>query len=430
MTIRLAFLAALAGAQAASVQEDDLRRRAEALLQKLDSDAPVERDVAAEALIAGGDDFEKYIEKAAEEGKPEVRARCQDILKQIELGRKRRDHWSPVKPLALNLKDASLKDAVDRLAKVFGMEVKTGTANPKSRVNVALESVSPLAALDACCRSAGVWYKRNGTALELTKEKPPPAPSRVFLGPFALAAVLPKPRAGDSLSLQLDLEWEPGVKPRWFEIVIESGTDDKGGAVALAPPKAGRESFEPSLSTRHLNMPKEDEAKTIAFDELELTPLSKGAARIKSLKGKIRFFFPEEVQKVRFENPAKGDKKDLGVISATLDDFGFAQFPKGWGASIELNTFRTAREKRSALFAILTASRMRFYDNAGKAYATTYSGSGSGGHVTDPLQRMSVHTYSEAFNEKNPPKVIEMNVVTDIWEKAYSFEFRDLQPAK
>ena len=100
--IRLAILAALSALPGSAAQEEEIRKKAEALLQKLDSDAPSERDAAAEALIAGGDDFEKHIEKAAEGGKPEVRARCQDILKQIELGRKRKDYWSPAKPFALS----------------------------------------------------------------------------------------------------------------------------------------------------------------------------------------------------------------------------------------------------------------------------------------------------------------------------------------
>ncbi len=409
-------------------QEDELRRRALELIQKLDSDSPVEREEAADALTASGDDFVKHLEKAAEEAAAEVRARCRDILKEIELGRKRKDHWAPAKRITLTFKDTPLMDALDALSKAAGTELRIGTANPKARVTASLSNAPLFDALETVCRSAGVWFQRNGIAIELTRGKAPSTP-RAAQGPLAILGAVRSSLQGGGSELWLDLEWEPGVHPRWFDIRIDSMTDDQGGAVEVAP------SEDPDLSslphsTRFLNFPKEGEAKSSAVETIPLASVPKGATKLRSLKGRITLYFPEEVHKIRFEKPVKGDKKELGLITATLDELGYADLRTQWEARILLNTFRTAREKRPVLYALLLASKIRFLGPGDKPHATEVGGWGAGGHVTDRLQTMNVSVSSSDFAKAVPPHAIELELVTDVWEKSWAFELKDIPLAR
>ena len=114
-----------------------------------------------------------------------------------------------------------------------------------------------------------------------------------------------------------------------------------------------------------------------------------------------------------------------------LDGFEASGFSGGWESEIKLNTFRFPPAKRRPLFGMLLATRIRFVDGKGGFHATSYSGSGSGGHIHDPLQRMSVSVTSKAFGKNNPPAGVLANIVTDIWERAYTFELKDVPlPAK
>ena len=67
----------------------EIEKQARTLIQQLNSDDPETREKASELLVVRGDEFEEFIEEAAESGNVEIRLRCQDILKKIELNRKR-----------------------------------------------------------------------------------------------------------------------------------------------------------------------------------------------------------------------------------------------------------------------------------------------------------------------------------------------------
>src|SRR5207244_13246475 len=136
----------------------------------------------------------------------------------------------------LALKGAPLKEALDRISAATGYPVRPAQALAEARVTLALEGVSFLQALDAVCLAIGAWYRWDGSALEIA---PGDAPrSRGHAGPILVTADLGRPREDGDLGLDLRLEWEPGVRVRWYEIEIESVENDQGGAVSVTPPKS------------------------------------------------------------------------------------------------------------------------------------------------------------------------------------------------
>ncbi len=395
----------------------------EQLIQQLDSDAPDERDAAEKALLAAGEEVEPLLKKAAAEGKPEVRARCQDLLKQIALVRKRREFWAPTRPVTLTFDDLPLKEALAQLSNATGHSVSPGDVDPALRVTARIENASFLQAVEAVCLSLNTWYRWNGAAIELGKARA--AHSRGHAGPLLLSAGLGRSQENDGPSLVLRLEWDPGIRVRWYEIEIESAEDDRGGAVSVAVPKNLAGLAHRTVYSRAHALPAEGDLRFSAADHVDLTDLSKEATRLKSVKGRITLFIPEEMRPVRFE---KGSKEaiELGTVTATLAQDGRRAGKEAWSASLDLDLSRGHPSKHRALFAYLLNAKVRFLGADGKAHAAESGGAHSGGNVDAPLQRVGRTLRCDSIPETAVLKAVEATIVTDVWEKSYPFELKDV----
>ena len=412
-----------------TLQDDAERRRAEHLIQQLDADSPDERDEAEKELLASGEKIESLLKSAADQGKPEVRARCRDLLKQIALARKRREFWAPSKPLTLALKGAPLKEALDRISAATGYPVRPAQALAEARVTLALEGVSFLQALDAVCLAIGAWYRWDGSALEIA---PGDAPrSRSHAGPILVTADLGRPREDGDLGLDLRLEWEPGVRVRWYEIEIESVENDQGGAVSVTPPKSPAGAAHRAVYYRSHSLPAEGERRYSTEDHVDLTGPSRNITSLKSVKGKLTLYMPEELKKIRFENPAQGEKVQVGSITAALSDVTWGRRNSGgWNASIDLDLRCSPASKHCALFAYLLTSKIRFIDADGKEHETENGGASSSGHSADPLESVGTSVWTNRLSEARPPKAVDATIVSDVWEKTFPFELKGVERPK
>ncbi len=412
---------ALLGLLAFTPQEE-AARRAEPLIQQLDSDSPDEREAAEKALLEGGAEFEPFLEKASRQGKPEVRARCRDLLKVIALEKKRRESWAPAKPITTDFKETPLKEALDRISKLTGYALAAGDVNKDARVTLALRNATFLQALEAVCLSMGCWYRWDGTSVVLGKAEA--GHSRSHAGPLMLTATLGSGHDSEgALSLDFRLEWDPGLRIRWCEIEIDSAEDDLGGAVSVAEAKNPAGYVHRTVYSRSHRLPREGDVRCFATDGLNLTELSKGATSLKSVKGRIVVYLPEEARKMRF------DKKDapveLGAVTATLRDLS----PTGssWGATIDLDLSRTPPARHRALFAFLLNSKMTFVRGDAPGFVGDDSGASSGGSLDDPLTNVGRGVRTDKFADGAGPTAIEATIVTDVWEKSFPFEFKDVR---
>lgn len=395
----------------------------EQLIQQLDSDSPDERDAAEKALLAVGEQVEPLLMKAAAEGKPEVRARCQDLLKQIALARKRRAFWAPTRPITMAFDDLPLKEALAQLSKASGHSVSPGDVDPALRVTARIENATFLRAVELVCLSLNTWYRWNGAAIEFGKARA--GHSRGHAGPLLLSGGLGRSQEGDGPSLVLRLEWDPGIRVRWYDIEIDSAEDDRGGTVSAAAPKNLAGLAHRTVYSRAHALPAEGDPRFFAADHVDLTEFSKEATRLKSVKGRITIFIPEEMRPVRFE---KGSKEaiDLGTVTATLAQDVRRGGKEAWSASLDLDLSRAHPSKHRALFGYLLNSKVRFLDADGKAHPAASGGAHSGGNLDAPLQRVGRTLRCDSAPEAAVLKTVEATIVTDVWEKTYPFELKDV----
>ena len=403
------------------VQDDESRRRAGDLIQRLDSDVIKERERALEDLVADFDRFEQAVKEAAEKGAPEVRARCQEILRQSAVARQRKDSWSPARPIRLSVKASPLREVVKQLGEASGYQIRLDPGSSDQPISINLDRMSFLEALGSLCRAAGLWYTRARDGSFTLSPGKPPASSPSYVGPLVLSGTLSgldKPQ--EIRRVALSINWEPRIKPRWFDVRVESAEDDHGESVALNPDRSSGSDI--THTWRFHNYPRQE---AFADPVMEVVPLAsplKPGAKLRSLKGKITLYFPQEVSKLHIDVPPTGEKQQMGVVTASLDELRFER--ECWSSRFELDTSRVPREERTALYAIFNMTPVRFIDRNGDAHPTEQKGGGSGGHVTDPLQRMSVWIYTVPL--KSPLAAIEADIVTRVWEKTYSFELKDV----
>lgn len=406
-------------------QEDPVLRRARPLIQQLDADSPDEREAAEKALLEAGEAVEPLLKQAAEEGRPEIRARCRDLLEQIGLARKRRAFWAPARPVTLAFQEVPLKEALAALCKATGYAVTAGDVDPALPVTARIENASFLKALESICLSLNTWYRWNGAAIELGKARA--AHSRAHAGPLLLSADLVRSREESGLALDLRLEWEPGLRVRWYEVEIDSAEDDKGGEVSVAAPRNAAGYAHRVVYSRAHALPSEGETRFSGSDQIGMTALSEGASRLGSVKGKITLFMPEEAVRVSFPKVQKPEPMPLGPVTATLRDFHYRKAGgNGWEASIDLDLTRLPSSKHRALFAYLLNSRIRFVDAEGKETPAENGGASSSGQLDDPLQRVGTTVRTDKIPESPGPKTVDVTLVTDVWSRTFPFELKDV----
>lgn len=408
----------------------DAQKRAEQLIRALASSNATERERAAAELAAWGDDYGKHVEAAGKSGDAEFQARCSDILQQIDFARRGRGAWAPARPASASHSSTTIKDAAERLSKLYGYPVALGDVDPKKRAGFKVEFGTFLQALEALCRSGGVWYRWRDNAVELAKEKPPEA-SRVHFGPFAMAARVTTLEDEPGLFLHVDTDWERKVGPGWFEVKIDSMTDDKGSAVLQARRKENGFLGEATLTKKFSVKDSEEYRHEWTQDDFLLGPASKDAVKLSSVKGKVTFWFPLELSPVKFEDPKPRAQAPAGPFTAELNFYDFYKDRKSWDVQMEVKLGDTPREVAVPLLAMLVTRSIRFVDAAGKSYDSGVKGGhGRGGTAANMFQRIHIDRQTSKLSLENPPKWLECDVVTSVWTRSYAFEFKDVRLPK
>jgi len=413
----------------ALLPQADAQKRAEQLLRALASSNAAERERAAGELSAWGDDYGKHVEAASKSGDAEFQARCAEILQQIDFSRRNRAAWAPSRPATVSHSGA-IKDGAERLTKLHGYTITPGDADPKKRANLKVDSGTFLQALEGLCRSAGVWYRWNDNVVELTKDKPPDLP-RVHVGPFAMAARVTTLEDEPGLFLHVDTDWERKVAPGWFEVKIESMTDDKGNAVLQARRKENGFLGEATLTKKISVKDQEEYRHEWTQDDFLLGPASPGAVKLSSVKGKVTFWFPLEISTVKFEDPKPNSQAPAGPFTARLNFYDFYKDRKAWDVQMELQLGDGARDVAVPLLAMLMTRSIRFTDAAGKSVDSGVKGGhGQGGTSANMFRRIHIDRSTNKLPLENPPKWLECDVITSVWAKSFSFEFKDVRLAK
>jgi hypothetical protein len=303
-TLLIAGCLALGEAEAAPAGE--LPAAVRRLVRQLDADTGQQRDQAEADLIRLGPDVLDLLPDSARQP-PEVKHRLGRVRQQLELLLAEQTS----KPGLVTLRGDALPlgEVLADLQKQTGNPIQRSEQLPpqavEAKVNVSFDKTPFWEALDQVLDQAGltVYPYGEGPALEVVarpENHAPRARGAVYRGPFRIVPLRVIARRelrethGDSLTLTLEVAWEPRVAPIVLKQPMEAlaAVDEKGNPLKAGSPEAEFDvTVNPGQTAAELSVP------------LELPP--REATRIASLKGKLTALLPGKVQTFRFKDLAK-----------------------------------------------------------------------------------------------------------------------------
>jgi len=222
-------------------QEFDL----DILLKQLEDESPRVRELAAATLVREGRKFEDRLKSKLGSASPELKARLEPVIKDIIRARV----LPPVRKVTLEARDERLRDVVDRFDSQVGWQVHGTSEFNDFKVSVRVKDATPLEALDALCRSAGIDFEleSGGYFDESKRYVTPPLPvirlqkasavrpSQATVGHFrvlvehvALTRWTRFSHEGAGGTVGLRVQWTPEFYPTQVLLQIKSVVDDRG----------------------------------------------------------------------------------------------------------------------------------------------------------------------------------------------------------
>ncbi|HVT29235.1 MAG TPA: hypothetical protein VHE81_14560 [Lacipirellulaceae bacterium] len=329
----LAAIAAAADDKPAQPQADaQLVRQINSLVRQLNDDRASERDVAERKLteLAGTsgsqvDRFLRALPKETEEMPVAVRDRLARIRNLVE--NRAAKAATAATTITLDAKQMPLSDIIAAIEKQTGNRFvdnreQQGNKASDVRININLKSERFWPALDQILDQAklGIYSYGGKDALSLVSRDPaegPRAGRADYVGPFRLEITdvqadrsLRQSRQS-SLKLQLEVAWEPRLRPIAITqpaADLKAATDD-GGQLAVAQPDANLD----------VEVPNGTQAAEIAIP-FKLPP--RAVKQITVLHGKLYALVPGRQVKFRFDDlaHAAGKSQRQGGVQVTVDD--------------------------------------------------------------------------------------------------------------
>ena len=210
--------------------------------------------------------------------------------------------WRPSAPTTIAANKSSLKAALALLSTATNYAMGLGDADPSLPVSCRVEEGSVIQALDRLCRASGVSYTWDERGIRLKKEKSREAATTAF-GPFLLSGRVVRSTDGKTTSLWLGVDWEPRVNPLLYEVTLEEVTDESGSRIEAKAGESAGVVRNPSIMGRIVL--KSDRQERIYFyqDFFALNPALPATGKLKSVRGKIDFFFPDVADRCRERRP-------------------------------------------------------------------------------------------------------------------------------
>src|SRR5262245_3454911 len=153
--ISIALLALLA------VQDPDV----DALLKQLEDESIEVREKAAAQLINLGEKAEEKVKARLAAAEGALKLVCQRILEQMAVPKKLRGILPPIRKVTIEAKEKNLREVMEDLRQQSGMPLELERI-PESQVTVSVRDATPLEALDAVCKSAGLGYSTENQGYE------------------------------------------------------------------------------------------------------------------------------------------------------------------------------------------------------------------------------------------------------------------------
>lgn len=341
------------------------------------------------------------------------------------------ERWKPTPPLTLSSKQATLRDAISTLVQESGTPISLGDVDPNTRIAYKIDAAGFTGTLEALCRAGGVAYAWNqeGTDIVLTKAKWLDTAWTHF-GPFVLIGRVTKAPSDPAKSaLFLYFDWEPQVKPVWYEIAVESVTSDAGAPIQVVVPQTGAGlTRDPNLQGRNHERAKIIPRREDQRDVVMIDPPVPVGKKLSSVRGKVDVYFPLKWSRARFDNPAPEAKAPAGPHQVSMSWFAPRKPEEPWIISFSLEMATVPVEKRYPVYGATLEAKVRFLDGGGKELAAEFQGGagGTGFGTRETFQRGNRSWLVRGLPATETPKRAEIELVTDVWVRSYAFELKDV----
>jgi hypothetical protein len=314
--------------------DPQLARQVSRFIGQLNDDRAAERDAAEQKLLdlagtstAQADRFLAALPKETEQMPVAVRERLARIRKQVE-DRAAKAATAATK-VTLSAKDMPLKEVIAAIKTQTGntfIDNREQDGNPASakdpRIDIDLKDEPFWPAVDQILDQAkvGIYSYGGKDALSIVSRDPADGARRAraaYSGPFRIDITevqaersLRQPKQ-TSLKLQLEIAWEPRLRPIAISQPVADlqAATDNGSNLKVSQPKANLD----------VEVPNGTQAAEISLP-FELP--SRNVKRITALKGKLHALVPGRQVKFRFKDLAKaaGKSQRIGGVQVTVDD--------------------------------------------------------------------------------------------------------------
>jgi hypothetical protein len=314
--------------------DPQLARQVGRFIGQLNDDRAAEREAAEKKLLnlagtstAEADRFLAALPKETEQMPVAVRERLARIRNEVE-DRAAKAATAATK-ITLSAKDMPLKDVIAAIEKQTGnkfidtREQQGDPANAKGpRIDIELKEERFWPAVDKILDQAklGIYSYGGKDALSIVMRDPADSARHsraAYSGPFRIDVTevqaersLRQPKQ-TSLKLQLEVAWEPRLRPIAISQPVADlqASTDSGGELAVAQPKANLD----------VEVPNGTQAAEIS---LPFKLPSRKVKRITVLKGKLHALVPGRQVKFRFGDldKAAGKSQRMGGVQVTVDD--------------------------------------------------------------------------------------------------------------
>lgn len=407
------------------------------LVERLGSDTIMERDDAADELVKLGPRAVAELKKRLPDLEGEVKARVEDILKEIEKTDKLNRILPPIKPVTLKAENKKVSEVLAEFQSKVDFPMDLKSAGDKE-ISVDVKDAAPFEALDAICKAADLSYRiREDQEYDFKAKKWVKKPLQAkFSSGYTDAPrfykrhyrVVPTSislnktsnfggRDQSGGSLQLALQWLPSLDPKGgVTFFVTEVVDDQGETVYSSEGKR-RNNF----NRIHRGGSERQATTQVSFEYPK-----EGVRALASAKGRVEIQFPSEKKILSWDAPGEsvGTVREIEGVKIELKDFDV----DGKTVKVKIKTTgewnRRGARKRSSFGGNLPFSNDDINviaEDGTKLRHFGMSGSGGGGSYQYEL------TYRL---EKGSVKKIEIECQLDFLVDEFDFELKNIKLPK
>jgi hypothetical protein len=324
----------------AAPAQESLEKKVSELIARLSDDAIDAREQAVRGLADLGPPALPLLEKSISRLEGEVRGRVEEAIRSIRLREKLSQSLPPVKLITLDHRNRPAREALEEIGRQAGITSEFTGEIGKEAVTVSIQGATYFQAIDQVCAAHGKLLPQSagrggqflvvpgpaavpaGRTMTFTEGPVVPFPTcyvrqyRIRIESVALTKLNNFQGTESSGTLQMEVDWQPGVLPRSSPAFEITELQDNLGRSLLPEKKEDADS-------RGLTRFTPGGGETSTEETFEFKYPQADATRISLLRGHVVLTYPQEESTLVFTKPAdsKGKSRELHGLTVTLTDY-------------------------------------------------------------------------------------------------------------